>query len=102
MHSRALGQLALLRVEEAQVVDRGESRRVIPPERLLVTFQRPLIHGLGLGQLALIPVEGAQAVDRVDSRRVVAPVRLLLAFYPYLPQASRCGRQTPPLKYPVD
>ena len=64
-------------IKEAWVVDYVKSRCVMRSERLLVAFQRPLIHRLRLLQPFLSPVEDAQVVNRVKIG--VAAARLVLA-----------------------
>src|SRR5204863_351513 len=67
VHLLRLAQLALVRVEVAQVVDRLQCRRVVGPECLLETSQRPLVHLLRLAQLALVEVENAQHMHSIEN-----------------------------------
>src|SRR5205085_8511384 len=53
-------QLSLPCVERAQVVDRGECRRVLRTEGFLLASQRSIVHALRFAQFSLVHVEIAQ------------------------------------------
>ena len=55
-HYPSLFCLALVPIQDPELVDGVESRRVIRAHHLLVPGQRPLVHPLRLGQPALLSV----------------------------------------------
>jgi hypothetical protein len=72
-----LGQLALVPIQDPQVVDGLEGRGVVRAQRLLPPGQRPMIHLLRLGQLALVTIQVPEIVDGPEGRGVVRAQRLL-------------------------
>src|SRR2546423_517904 len=73
-----LGILALIRVEEPQIVERVSDIGMIKTQRLLPEMERALVEGLGLGILVLLRVEVCQIVERESYLVMVRTQRLLL------------------------
>jgi hypothetical protein len=79
IHLLCLSQLALITVENAQVVDCEEYGCMVYTECLLTSLESLQIHLLYFSQLALIMVEIAQVMDCIKCRCMVCTKCLFLA-----------------------